>query len=301
MKIPLVKIERPIVQSKPKAARVLFGKGLGCNLSKRRRKRKLIGSPKHYLDYLDREAPKLARKIHSFFKHEALRTTRILISRAGLRKDDAQDIIDNLDMSDWDVLVGVFSDTLTDQAREQAHNEFGTIGFDASQDMTHAADERASEWARSHAAELVGKKFTANGRLVNNPDKSLSVLDTTRDELRDLLSIALDEGMTPAEVAAEIHDGWAFSEARASTIARTELASAHAQGSLAAWKESGVVEMKQAILGSEHDLDDECDENADDGPIPIDEVFSSGDDMHPFHPNCVCVVVALTTGQGEEG
>jgi hypothetical protein len=60
-----------------------------------------------------------------------------------------------------------------------------------------------------------------------------------------------------------------------------------------AYKESGIVEGKEWILGSEHDDDDECDDNVNDGVIPLDEAFSSGD-MEPLaHPKCVCDVMPV--------
>jgi len=191
MKVPLLKIERRPVQliGKPKT-NFFFGKALRCdcgNLSKRRRARKLIGAPKSYLDYLDRESPRLTKRIHSFFKKEAMRVSRILVRKYGLSKDDAEDIIDNLDMSDWDVLIGVFSDTLSEHARSQAQDSLGELGFNTDEDMTHSADEAAIDWAKQHSAELVGRRVTESGKIVNNPDKTMSISDTTRSESRDLL------------------------------------------------------------------------------------------------------------------
>jgi hypothetical protein len=33
---------------------------------------------------------------------------------------------------------------------------------------------------------------------------------------------------------------------------------------------------------------DFCDDNEQEGEIPYDEPFNSGDDAPPFHPNCQC-------------
>ena len=76
-------------------------------------------------------------------------------------------------------------------------------------------------------------------------------------------------------------------------------ARAHSLGGLAAAKDSGVVKTKSWLLGSEHDNDqndvpDECDDAANDGEIPIDEEFSSGDQAPPNHPNCSCSVIYHT-------
>jgi len=71
-------------------------------------------------------------------------------------------------------------------------------------------------------------------------------------------------------------------------IARTETIRADCQGNLAAYKNSGLVSGKKWILGSEHTGDDECNDNAAEGEIPLDQDFSSGDEAPPAHPNCVC-------------
>jgi hypothetical protein len=48
------------------------------------------------------------------------------------------------------------------------------------------------------------------------------------------------------------------------------------------------VEMKQWILGP--NACDQCVDNAEASPIPVDDDFPSGDDAPPAHPNCVCAV-----------
>jgi hypothetical protein len=80
-------------------------------------------------------------------------------------------------------------------------------------------------------------------------------------------------------------------------IARTELALASVTGALDTWKESGVVTGKQWILGSEHTVEDECDEN-DGVVVALGDVFPSGDDGPPAHPNCVCDILSVTESEG---
>jgi hypothetical protein len=46
------------------------------------------------------------------------------------------------------------------------------------------------------------------------------------------------------------------------------------------------VEKKVWLLAD--DPCDECQGNADDGEIPLDDDFSSGDDAAPAHPRCLC-------------
>jgi hypothetical protein len=162
-----------------------------------------------------------------------------------------------------------------------------TVGVSADDipDMLEQADPNAVEWASQRAAGLIGK----------GTQSKYAITETTRAELRDLVTIAVDDGWSSQMLAKEIEDGWVFSASRASTVARTELAAAHVQGNLEGWRQSGVVEKKQSILGSEHDVDDICDMAAEDGPIGLDETFSNGEDGPPYHPNCVCDLVAITS------
>src|SRR5262249_14242493 len=118
--------------------------------------------------------------------------------------------------------------------------------------------------------------------------------------LRKLVVDAITEGMSPDELSSAIEDSGAFSEDRADMIARTELAKANVAGNLQGWRDSGEVTGKSWILGSEHGVDDEWDDNADEGVIKLDEDFGSGDDGPPAHPNCVCDVVAELSDEGEE-
>ena len=98
-----------------------------------------------------------------------------------------------------------------------------------------------------------------------------------------------------------LEENYAFSEARAETIARTETANADCQGNLAVYKESGVVAQKQWIVGA--GCCDECQE-LDGEIVDLDDNFSTGDDAPPAHPNCRCDYVPLIDEQAntnEEG
>jgi hypothetical protein len=100
--------------------------------------------------------------------------------------------------------------------------------------------------------------------------------------------------MSVDEIAAVIEKDYMFSAERAELIATTERAFADATGNMLAYRESGVVEGKEWVLGSEHeDQDCDCEPNADAGTIPLDENFPSGDDTVPAHPRCVCDVLPV--------
>jgi hypothetical protein len=141
----------------------------------------------------------------------------------------------------------------------------------------------AVEWAENRAAELVTK-----------------VTEATRDYLRADVTQAMEEGWSTAQLSKAIQENYGFSEGRSNTIARTEIGQADVEGNMMAYRESGVVEGKEWILGSEHQDDDECTDNAAEGIIPLDQPFSSGH-MNPLaHPNCVCDVLPVVAAR-EEG
>jgi hypothetical protein len=74
---------------------------------------------------------------------------------------------------------------------------------------------------------------------------------------------------------------------RAEMIAATEMNDAMSQAFLKKLVRNAI-DYKQWILGPNPCA--ECEENAAEGPIPVDDDFQSGDDAPPLHPQCVCAV-----------
>ena len=88
-----------------------------------------------------------------------------------------------------------------------------------------------------------------------------------------------------------IREAGAFSADRAELIAGTEIARANSVGALEGYKavrESGVAVKKEWLLGE--NPCEICQANAEEGPIDLDDEFSSGDPAPPAHPNCECAV-----------
>ncbi len=156
---------------------------------------------------------------------------------------------------------------------------------------TDLANERATEWARNRAAEMVGMKYDENGALVENPNANWAINESTRDMIGDLVTQAIDEGWSNDRLAKEIGNDAAFSDARAEMIARTETAMADVNGNLAAYKvaaESGIEMQKEWMTGDDDLVSEDCAANQDEGPIGLDEAFQSGAQAPPEHPNCRC-------------
>ena len=157
--------------------------------------------------------------------------------------------------------------------------------------MFEVANETGIAYARQRAAELVGKRWTEDGELVDNPRAEYAIDETTREQLRSTVTQALEGGWSNDRLADAIADSYTFSDERAEVVARTETAFADVQGNLTAWKASGEVAGKQWITAP--DCCDDCLE-LDGVEVGIDEDFpGDGEDGPPLHPNCRCDVVAV--------
>jgi HK97 family phage portal protein len=121
--------------------------------------------------------------------------------------------------------------------------------------------------------------------------KVRGVADTTKDEIRQLVGQATQEGWSPADLASAIRaHGVTASATRAHLIAVTETASAYSAGSVLAYQESGVVQGKQWII-----TDDACPICAPlaDKIVALDESFADGIDYPGAHPACRCAIVPV--------
>jgi hypothetical protein len=133
------------------------------------------------------------------------------------------------------------------------------------------------------AAALV-KPSGGLSKLLDSRGVTISGLrKTTLDRIGTQLAYALQEGLPPKEIAADIEELVGDSE-RALTIAQTETSRAVTVASRELYEDSGV-ELVTWLVADPCDI---CQENEDAGPIPIDDTFPSGDTEPPAHPNCVC-------------
>lgn len=132
--------------------------------------------------------------------------------------------------------------------------------------------QAAADWAEAHAGDLI-----------------TGIDATTSDLIAQAIATGIEEQLGPqgtADLLTELLD--TMSSSRAFTIARTEMNAAFSQAALDKMSAIGL-EYKRWILSP--DACPICEDNADDGAIPLDDEFSSGDDSPPAHPNCRCAVV----------
>lgn len=205
---------------------------------------------------------------------------------------EAEAIADEIDFEDFQVLIQPTEKALKMVAEDAGAKALQQVKFGATdQQMMNQVQREAQDYARARAAEMVGMRVTEDGGLVENPNARWAITDGTRDKVRTAIMSALEEGDEPFDLQQAIENA-GFDPQRAQTIARTELARAHVEGSLAGYKEAAGdgVKMKKAwITAEDHKVDPTiCAVNAKQGPIPLDEKFQSGDDGPPGHPNCRC-------------
>lgn len=163
-------------------------------------------------------------------------------------------------------------------------------------DLLATVNSVARDWALQRGAELVGMRRLDDGTLIPNPDPKWAISTTTRDDLQRIIAHLFEQDSpTESQIYSYIQGAGIFSDSRITMISRTEIARAQSFGNMEAWKQSGKVKTVDWLIGSDHDHDDECDENADASPFDIDDVPD-----HPAHPNCECILAINEIDVGED-
>lgn len=126
-----------------------------------------------------------------------------------------------------------------------------------------------------------------------------SFIHTDREKLTNILTTGLEEGQSIAQIERAIRDKFGqFRKEQTRVIARTETLRASSEGSLDAYKQSGVVQAKQWLTAPDC-IDPLCLEQ--DGRIVglsrnfFDTDYGSGQ-QPPLHPNCRCVLLPVLDG-----
>lgn len=264
--------------------RVSLHKLCGC-ASLRKAKAVNTNVGKYVAKHEDKTAKKVERVLAEQGKKISAQVAKLYVNKM-LKADSTaavvQAILKELELTGLSVSI---VESITPELL-QAFNAAGIIGvaqvgINATTKITRQIDSAALAYADAHGAELV---------------KGLSL--TTEDALRSEITRAMKDGSSAAELAKSIRELGAFSRSRASTIARTELATAHIQGNVQGWRETGMVSGKEWIMGDLHDIEDVCDRNAARGEIGLDEEYEDGVLFPPAHPSCICDVLPVLSEEG---
>lgn len=200
------------------------------------------------------------------------------LSKGDVSDDDLQRILGALSRDQLQALRAAIEDAVAQYASERASaSMFAIENFVAGdfEALLEQANRDAVAWASTRAGELVTE-----------------VSDTTIDGIRDIVTSAIEDGLTNAELADELSTSFEFSEARSMLIARTETSFAENAGTLIGWRAAGCVAGKVWLVG-DAEVCEECD--ALDGvEVPIDADFpDDGGDGPPLHPNCRCSIAPV--------
>ena len=221
-------------------------------------------------DTLDQSQERMAQQWERRLRRE-LRGIIDHIDAADRRKFSESDI----DSYDWDWRDEYGPDVIV-EVRIAYEAALNAADFMATPLMpTH---ELAVRYAQARAAELLSDR----GRF--------SIPAGTRERVRVLVTEALKAGDSIRALKNALRKDEIFSARRAETIARTETVTAMGRASIQAYTSNGYEGKEWRTAGA---LDGVCNENAAAGAIRVHDIFPSGDDAPPAHPNCRCTLVPV--------
>jgi hypothetical protein len=174
------------------------------------------------------------------------------------------------------------SENARESYSESADNfDLEALTVDSELDQLGLTGKQAATWAAEKSADLVRGIDT-----------------TTRERLASVVAKGIEEQLgiegTARLIRSELDD---MTVKRSLMIAATEVNDAFTFAALTKMSAQGI-EYKRIILSP--DACPICEENADAGPIKVDEDFPSGDDGPPFHPLCRCTVTGARPPEDED-
>lgn len=206
----------------------------------------------------------------------------------------AMEIVAQLDLSELFGVIGAIDPALKAIATDAAFYAIAAVGLEKDEKIVDVVNERAVAIARDRAAELVGMRYNEQGKLVQAARAEFRIDETTRDMLRTVIADGLERNIGLDKIADDIGSTFAFSHARADTIAYTEVMRANSEASLESYKvaqDAGVEILKEWLNGPKPCPI--CIANEQEGPIELSKDFSSGDETPPAHPNCECALAPV--------
>src|ERR1019366_3479426 len=88
---------------------------------------------------------------------------------------EAEIIAASLDLSGLDEVAEAVEDTLAEVAEAGGNLTMLQVGLEDDDKLTGQVAQRALTWARDRSAELVGKRWTADGELIDNPNAKWAI------------------------------------------------------------------------------------------------------------------------------
>ena len=202
-----------------------------------------------------------------------------------LAKIEAGDV----DGFDWDWFTRYADDT----EKELRAAFVVSVGDELAAEVGASEGQRlASQYARRRTAEILAA------------DGDAAMSRSTRRQLSRMIGRSIREGEALSTLQTRIRSHYAFSPQRATTIARTESATAYGRGRRQLAMERGEDEAKWVTQGDDRVdfglANGPCLVNEGEGWIKVADGFPSGHSAPPTHPNCRCTAIYRTSPPPED-
>ena len=223
------------------------------------------------------------------------------VAKAAAARPDAQAAIEALtaSKSNTAALETVFRDLYGDGILQGAYD--AAVASSASIVSSLAGtveDFPASYWDKWEPGHGPAAALVADGGMKDMLDQADLTIQGLADTSIERIGNAIADGLAKGdsyEATAKVIRDVVEDPTRADTIANTEYARAMTTAALDTYAEAGV---EQKRWEAESDACPECEENAAEGDIPLDEEFANGD--VPVHPNCRCAIAPVVTAANSE-
>ena len=230
---------------------------------------------KYWNNFIKRITPlenNFKRAIIKYFQAQELEVLRALRKKKSISKTLDDVLITITDKKQREELVKLILSKVHETVKINGTAAFAELGIEGSFDVNNP---EVIKWIKAHTGESVK-----------------TILNTTFEALKGTLAEGVEAGESIPKLAdritAEYNECKGY---KATRIARTETVTASNEGSLEAYKQSGVVEKKQWLAT----MDDRVrDEHAamNNEKVGLNEPFSNGE-MSPSSPNCRCTILPV--------
>lgn len=232
------------------------------------------------IQFITNEAMRRQETFQTIFAEAGEAVVRSLKSSKAFKKVVKKGELDELLRVAFAFLTTTFIDKLRGESHETLEvslayagaQTFRKLDLDLSFDLQNP---RVASWLNEHALR-----------------HATQIGDTIRAEIRERIVAGVQAGLGVSDIADSISQFFDNQASwRALRVARTEVVTGYAQGSVEGYRQSGVVKMKRWLTARDDRVDDHCLMNESDGAIVLNASFSSGHDAPPVHPNCRCTLV----------
>lgn len=146
-----------------------------------------------------------------------------------------------------------------------------------------SSDAAIQKLTTDRLAWLVGKRVDKSGEIVDNPRPEYRISNKTRADIASNIKSGIALGEDRATMTKRLQEV-IKNPRRAETIAQTETVNAYGAGMLEFGRESDATGKEWEDVAAT----DVCAQNSDEGIIPLEATFMSGDKAPAAHTGCRC-------------